>query len=337
LIVATARVAFAAPPERTFYVEYIAEGGCPDQARFVEALLARASGAESVDEARAAIRFRVELQEGASALGVEVEEGRSRREFSGGSCQDRMETMALVAAMVIEAEPGSRLSASDGVVSQPPAATVPAPASSRAPVAAAPVVTQPPAPRASEARPIEQAAAAPAARWALALTAGLTLESAVASSPPLGGVIGVDLSWRREQRWGWGGRLEALATLPATEQASVGAAELRLAAARASACTLRAFGAFVLVPCLSLDVGVLWATGTGEQVQNATEATMPWIAPGLTVRAEHWLAGSVALDAALGARLLTRYDEFYLRPGSTAYQVPRGSFGGQIGLKFAIF
>jgi hypothetical protein len=64
---------------------------------------------------------------------------------------------------------------------------------------------------------------------------------------------------------------------------------------------------------------------------------MPWIAGGLALRAEYWLGRSVALEAALGVRLLSRRDRFFLRPGSTAYQVPRASVGAQVAAKIAIF
>jgi hypothetical protein len=74
-----ARATVAAPAERTFHVEYAAAPGCPEEARFVEALLARASGAERVPAAEAVMRFRVELGQSVSTLWVELDEGRSRR------------------------------------------------------------------------------------------------------------------------------------------------------------------------------------------------------------------------------------------------------------------
>ena len=125
--------------------------------------------------------------------------------------------------------------------------------------------------------------------------------------------------------------------LPRTEKGNVGDAELRLTAGRGSICGVRSFAAFDLQPCLTLDVGALRAIGTGDQVSNATEQVMPWVAGGVALRTEYWLARSVALDVALGARLLQRHDNFYLRPGSSVYRVPVGSFGLQFGVKIGIF
>jgi len=327
------RAAVAAPAERTFHVEYAAAPGCPEEARFVEALLARTSGAERAPAAEAALRFRVELGQSVSTLWVELDEGRSRREISGASCQDMMETLAVIAAMVVEAEPGARLSVTDGVVSEDVPAPVPA-APAPPPPPAEPPPAEPPRPRAARSKP---APLSPAPRWKLAALAGLLTETAVASTPPPGGAVGVELSWRRERAWGFASRLEALATLPVTEQASDGDAELRLATGRGSACGLRSFGGFGLEPCLTLDIGALWAKGTGQRVLNPTEKRMPWIGGGVALRAEYWLGRSVALEASLGGRLLSRRDRFYLKDDSTAYQVPIGSFGAQIAAKIAIF
>jgi hypothetical protein len=335
LAILCARPALAAPAERTFHVEYTAAPDCPEEARFVEALLARAKGAERVAAEEAAIRFRVEIGPSTGTLGVELDEGRSRREISGASCQDLMETLAVIAAMVVEAEPGARLTVTDGVVSDVPE---PAPAAPATPLPAPPIAEPPRVePRPS---PVSRSDAAPLpseARWRLAALVGLATETAVASTPPPGGTLGVELSWRRERAWGFASRLEGFATLPATEQASEGDAELRLATGRGSACGLRGLGAFGLQPCLTLDVGYLWAKGTGARVRNPSEKTMPWIAGGVALSAEYWLGRSVALEAGLGARLLWRRDRFFLEDDSTVYQVPILSFGAQIAAKVAIF
>jgi len=335
LLMTGARRAGAASAERTFHVEYEAGAACPGEAWFAEAVSSRVRGAQRVAEPEAAIRFRVELRAGTSALWVILDEGRSRREFSGESCADIAEAMVVLAAMVLEAEPAFRLTTSDGVERQ----TTPSVASPPAPEAPAPArVVAPPPPAAPSASPTpEPENVAEPARWLLAVGAGLTTETAVASAPPIGGVAGVELSWRRERHWGFASHLEALATLPRTVEGNVGDAELHLAAGRGSICGVRSFAAFDLQPCLTLDVGALRAIGTGDQVSNATEQVMPWVAGGVALRTEYRLASSVALDAVLGARLLQRHDNFYLRPGSSVYRVPAGSFGLQFGVKIAIF
>lgn len=336
-----ARRAGAASAERTFHVEYEASAACPGEVWFAEAVSSRAAGAQYVEEAEAAIRFRVELRAGTSALWVMLDEGRSRREFSGDSCADIAQAMVVVAAMVVEAEPADRLTTSDGVVSQTTPAVVSPPAleaPALAPIVAPPPLAARPPPAAAPASPTPRPEnVAEPARWLLAVGAGLTTETAVASAPPFGGATGVELSWRRERRWGFASHLEALAMLPRTEKGNVGDAELRLAAGRGSMCGVRSFATLDLQPCLTVDVGALRAIGTGDQVSNATEQVMPWVAGGVALRTEYWLARSVALEAVLGARLLQRHDNFYLRPGSSVYRVPVGSFGLQFGIKFAVF
>jgi hypothetical protein len=329
------------PPanDRAFHVEYDASVDCPPVARFTEALLARSKRAEQVaDLEQASIRFRVEARAEASTLWVTLDEGSSRREFSGTSCEDLVETMAVVAAMVVEAEPGSRLSGADRVARPEPVVARASESSLAPPSATAPTKAPvPAAPSATRSADSSTATPAPAMRWKLAASAGVITETATASTPPLGGVAGMELAFRPERGWGLTSRLEVLATLPATEQGSVGDAELRWIAGRASACGRWGMGVFALGPCLVLDVGQLSAKGAGDQVNNAQERTMPWLAGGAMLRLEYRLTRSAALEAALGARLLRRHDLFYLRPAAAVFQVPAASFGAQLGVNIAIF
>jgi hypothetical protein len=331
----------ATQPERTFHVEYAASAGCPDESRFVEAILARAAGAEHVALPAAVVRLRVELRHDSATLWVELAEGRLRREISAASCADVMEAMAVMSAIVIEAEPGSRLTASDAFefVPKPTADATPpkaAPESTPADPASAPSaattpsagIHRPPRPR------------APAA-LTLGFVAELAMESAVASAPPLGAALGAEIGGARQGRWGLATRVELFATLPATEVAApYGEAELRLIAGRWNACAQRALGAFSVQPCATLDVGTLWGQGAGEQVLNPTEGSMLWLAPGLLLRGRYVVAAPVSLEAALGAKLLTRGGSGFVfgpPPHRTAYQLPNASLSAQIGLYLAIF
>jgi hypothetical protein len=96
----------ATQPERTFHVEYSASEGCPDESRFVQALLARAAGAEPVAPPTAAVRLRVELRHDSATLWVELAEGRLRREISDVSCAELIEVLAVMSAIVIEGSGG---------------------------------------------------------------------------------------------------------------------------------------------------------------------------------------------------------------------------------------
>ena len=134
---------------------------------------------------------------------------------------------------------------------------------------------------------------------------------------------------------------EALASFPATVQATQGAVKLGLVAGRLHLCPLRwpIVASLAVVPCVTGDLGVLRARGVGATL-NPQTPTMPWLALGGTMRAQLALGRVVGLESWLGLRGLVRADTFVFgpseKPDSTAYQVPRWSLGAGIGLTLAL-
>jgi len=322
----------ATPASRTLQVDYSAPDVCPTRAEFVAAILTREPLASVIDSNEAAIHLRVEVVSGGrSTLWIDLENGSSRRDVDGASCQDAVASMALIAAMVLEATPEERPLAADRAMAQSGASETAQPGPAKAVV---------PAPSSSV--PAAAAVASPAVHsrqlgfWAGSLSLELITESAVAWPPPLGLAAGVEL--RRTSLSGWGvvGRAEALATLAATERDQDGAADLRLLAGRVSACASKQLSqSWRVLPCITFDAGELYAAGT--QVAAAQKATMPWLACGLLLRAHYDLNAAWGIEAALGAKLLARHDRFYFRPSSTVYEVPPFSAGATFGLDFRVF
>jgi len=342
-----ARAQPPAPSPRSLSVEYSAPEGCPDRAAFVAAILARAPSAVVTTGDTAAISLRVAVgAEGRSTLWIALENGSSRRDIEGATCEDAVASMALIASMVVEAEPEQRIATADtagsarsasgeNAVTRAGSASPPTESSSVPPLVA-PKVSSRAASHLARSRTSPARSAQPATRWGAAATLGIATESAVAGTPPLGLAAGAELGLRRATGWGIFARGELIGTLPAKERAAAGSAELYLLAGRLSACTPRELSARLqLAPCATFDAGRLYAGGS--DVQGAESATMPWLALGLLLRANYDFASTWGIEAALGAKRLARHDRFYFRPNTTAYEVPAFSVGGTLGIHFHLF
>jgi hypothetical protein len=314
-------------------VEYSAPEGCPGRAEFIASILASVPQAVISASAGASIHFRVELSGGAGTLWIELENGSSRRDIREASCQDALASMALIAAMVIEAEPAQRLSVAD-VRGAPMKKSAPAvQPSSNAEVV--PTVATAPA-EAAAALPPSRATGTGHVPPGVSVALGFMAESAVRTMSPPGIAAGAELSRKSASGWGAVGRAELLATLAATEHRQDGNVKLRLLAGRLSACALRQLSlAWYLLPCFTFDVGKLYAAGA--DVLDAEQTTMPWLAFGLLLGARFDVQTSWGVEGTLGAKLLARHDRFYFRPDSTVYDVPRLSVGATAGIRFRVF
>jgi hypothetical protein len=331
----------AAAVGRGYSLEYRAVEGCPDAAALVRAIESRTPGATRQAES-AAVNLRVELrQDGTSTLWVELPEGGSRREFPRATCADAVASIAVIASMVLEADASERRSRVQAVMDSV------APEEPGEPPPEVSTPTESPLPRRPPERSATSAATRPPSRRSpqtprlrFAVAAGPLLESAVARNPPWGAYAGISASRepRRPSVWVPSMRAEALATLPSTVQASRGDVELRLLAGRLHVCPLRiAVGTSLrLVPCLTADLGVLRARGTGQTL-DPQEPSMPWVAFGGTWRAQLALGRIVGLESWLGLRGLARADTFvFSSPDLLAYQVPQWSLGAGLGLSLAL-
>ncbi len=318
-------------PARAFALEYQAAPGCPDRDAFTAAIQDRTAGASYVASGPAALRFRVELRDdGQNTLWVDLPEGSSRRDFNDSSCADAASSMAVIAAMVLEAVPAKRLWATEQPAAPPLVSTAPSPVPAPAPVVAS-------APPPSRARAVSDVAARPAERWGLALAAGPALESAVAPTPPPALLAGLEINWPRGGPWSPSARLEALVSTAAVQQTSDGAATFQLIAGRLSGCPVRLQLLIRLrvLPCATLDAGSLRASGGGA-AENVHTRHMPWVAGGALVRLEIPVWQRLSVEAFVAARLLTRHDSFIFNPERLVYSVPRWSAGVGLGVSLRL-
>jgi hypothetical protein len=128
-----------------------------------------------------------------------------------------------------------------------------------------------------------------------------------------------------------------LSTANATTRVADGEGTFRLLAARLAACPWRLvpFRRFGVLPCAAFELGSLRAQGGGV-AENPVSASMLWVAPGVSLRAQLELTPLLTLETAAGMKLLLQRDRFIFRPSSLVYQVPSTSFdmGAALVFKF---
>jgi hypothetical protein len=291
-----------------------------------------------VEPAQASVRFTLELRaSGDESLWVDLPEGSFRREFHAESCAEAVGSMAVIAVMVLEAAPAERRAMAEFPATETVASPSPESATSAVTATGAAAPSSEPLPE-SLPRPLPAAIALgrpasdngrPASGAALhwAAFAGGGLETAVAPSAPVGFIAGGE-SWLSGSTW-WSPslRLSLLSTATATVNAADGDATFRLLAGRLAACPFRRSLAdwLRLVPCADFEVGSLRAQGGGKAL-NPVGKTMPWLAPGASLRAELDLSTALSLEVGAGAKWLLRRDTFVFSPSSLVYQVPARSY-----------
>lgn len=320
--------------DRSYALDYRAAAGCLSAERVREAIAARAVGATSTDAAQASIRFTLELRaNGDSSLWVDLREGSFRRDFHAESCVEAVESMAVIAAMVIDTAPAERraltavaatevAAASESETSPPVAELLPLPDALPRPLPAALLPTAP------DRRFLQPKAVEPVG-WGWAVAAGTAFETAVAPSPPLG-VTAALQTWRALGDW-WTPsiRLSVLSTVSSAARAVDADADgsFRLLAGRLALCPFRRTwrSALHAEVCADFEVGSLHAQGEG-QVRNPQAQTMLWLAPGLSLRAQLDLGARWGVEMVAGGKRLLRRDQFVFYPSSPIYDVPATSF-----------
>jgi hypothetical protein len=287
----------------------------------------RSIGATQVELALASVHFTVELgASGTSQLWVDLPEGSFRREFQAPTCAEAVATVAVIAAMVLDAAPAARREMADVSASASPPEPVPPPPEEK-PKEPPAEPKQAPAPKLA-AEPRRQTrpprAAAPASKLRWTLTLGGALETAVAPTPPVGVMGGIEAFSERSGWWTPDLRASLLVTTTATEHVTGGDGKFRLIAGHLGTCPWRVpLGPSLrLLPCAAVEAGSLRAEGGGA-AQNLRSTTMPWLAAAVAARALLRLAGPVALEAGVEGKLLVRHDTFVFRPESLlVYRVP---------------
>ena len=320
----------SAPPARTTFSLELVVSGCPTtDAELSAAILARVPSARRVDAEPAEVGFHAEISGGGnSSLLVSLAQGSSRRDFDGASCDEASAIIALIASFVLDARPEERLQATElaAVSTAPEAATA-------KPAEPAPVLPRP-APEAPLVDHAPRRAAPSAPRIGVAAAFGL--ETAVAPTPPPGVLGGVSVRWERDGWWSPDLRAELFVTSTAAVTTPAGELQLSLITGRFAACPLwlgSPSGLLRVGACASFDAGSLHAQGDSKI--NGFPNPMPWLAPGLGLRGEMPLGRALALELAVGVRILAHHDRFTLRPDHTPiYTVPLFSGGFTLGLGF---
>lgn len=343
VVICSPALAFAqSQAEQTFALDYTAATGCPDGLALVRSIQARTAGAALVAPERAAVRLKVEVEpDGQSRFSIQLGDASFQRELPSAPCADAVASIAVIASMVLEAEPASRASLAAGTAAPAPPANAEFPSPEPQPELEPEAPPPPPPPPMPPPAPLVDRAPAPAKasrRFGVAVTGGAVLETAVAPAPPLGATLGVEAWWEKSRALAPSIQAEALVTGTATTSNTHGSATFQLLAARVRACLLRIPLAtrWRLMPlCAALEGGSLRAQGGGG-IANAQRTTMPWWNLGAAARAQWDVSPALAFEASLSAGALLRRDEFVFRPSSLVYQVPAASLGAGLGLSFRL-
>jgi hypothetical protein len=301
-------------PGSSFSVSYEAAPDCPNRATFEAAILARSPGAKRV-EAEAEVRFEASLPGGGhgARLKVELQDGTSQdREIVAEGCAEAMQSMAVIAAMILDAQPRA---ASPGVQAAPP--------------------TQPPLPAAKTQAPDDVPSRFDVPRSRLDVTFAGNVESSAAPSLAWGGSAGLQLSRATSGHFSASARLSLVAAQAPRARTPVGDARFRLLLARSHLCAVRV-EAWRLEArlCAVVEAGALF--GQGLDARNERDQTMPWIGAGLGALSSVQLSGPWAVELAGGARGLVVHDQFVFQPDTLIHEVPVFAWNSSLGLTLRI-
>lgn len=300
----------------TFTVSYRVGPECPNQATFEAAILARAPHAR---KAEVGIEPQVQIDAdliAAPRLRVTTRDGTSQdREIVAEGCTEAMQSMAIIAAMILEAQ------------LEPPTPPEPPP----------PVVTEPPPPpmlRSETPAPTVPVASARRVGWGVSV--GGAAESAAAPKLAFGATAGVEVRSPARDVVTPSARLSVVLAQAARVEADAGDARFRLLLGRAHLCGLRlAAGPSSYRFCGLLEGGALY--GQGLEARNERSRTMPWLGAGLAALGAVELSGPMSLELGVGGRALIFRDRFVFAPQELVHQVPDFAWNLSVGLHYALF
>lgn len=303
IVMCSATRAYADPASGALQLAYRAPGTCPDESAFLAGIRARVQSAHLAPDDASATRFEVTIvPTGDRWTGELVARDRERQEttrrVAGKPCEDVVDALALVAALVLDpsADP-----------TPPPAPPAPPSAPERA---AAPVAGEgrTPEPDAStERRP---------SRWSVAVQ-GDVVGAGLGSLVPRG-AASVRLRALADGFIALGGAIAS----GSTSAQSGGRARITWTTLVLEACPLRlrASADVSVLPCIPIEGGFVLVGA--EDIVNPSSATQPWLATGADVRLELSLSSWVFLDLHAGGRVPILRDTFYFRPGEDVYRAP---------------
>ncbi len=263
-------------------------------------------------------RFEVDVADHGShftgALTVHAERASSeRREVTAKSCEEVLETLALIVAVAID--PNASLRRLPQRAEEPKAEPEPPPPPVFAPPPSAPRPSAPASPNASaDSKPRSPAT------WRPQLLLGGEARGAFADSASFAGSFGLEV-----ERWGWAVRLSALQSMESTVMDPFGReARFRWTAGRLEGGPRWAMGAFSLQGALGLDVGRVTARAELEQGR--------WWVSALALGRARWEPLSpVGFEVVAGAFVPLTRDRYALFDPDTVLYRER-ALGGLVGL-----
>lgn len=307
-----------------FSLDYRALADCPSESAFETALRGRLPAARRVDASEDVPRLFVRLPgEGTEPgeISATLPDGTSlRRQVVSADCADAMQSMAVIAAMALEAgrHPAAPAPLATSTPDQPkPAAATPAPV--------AQVLPGPPVELAPS------VAVAPARwRWSVVAAGGIESASGPGVSPAF--VLGVELASASQHVWSASVRLNGMFA-QSTQQVETASARFRLWSGSLDLCPTRLQrSAWDATACAQLVAGQL--QGSADNVAQPRPQNMPWLGAGLLVRGAVRLSGALALELSAGARGLLVHDRFIFDPAFPVHQVPVISADLLMGLRY---
>lgn len=311
--------------------EYEVPPECPDAAAFTQRVRERTSRGRMAEPGELARTFSVQIAAGRSGFDGSIaflddQGARVARRLHGEPCDAVVTSLALIAALALDAT----LREEDEAPLPPP---TPPPAS---PLRAEPARTPAPAPSPMPQRPERPLSALQGAR--IGLGAGFTSRlhgSGPGLSPQLA-LVG-QLDWRSA----WALRLNAHVSWRDFSVDDGRRAALRLLGVETSVCPWRLVrGAVAFAPCGLLDLGSLRAEGElGSRLTRPGSATITWASVGAEARLGLEPSGSplwAELQAGLEVPLRGGYRFQFDGPLAVVYRVPwqAGRAGVALGVRF---
>jgi hypothetical protein len=294
-------------------VDFEAPSSCPTREIFYDDLRARTSHFSMVQGEGASRRFEISVrdegQEFVGTITVAAGSGASeRRELRARSCEEVLETFALIVAVAID--PNAKLSTPRPPM-RPPPPSEPHPAPASVAVAAVSPPTRQPVRREASASPPPERGAERLA-WTGLLGVGVAARGGIAPNAATTGELSGELDHELAPAFGIAGRLELIRSASISAADAVGRRiDFTLTSGRFEAC---AFGAhlgraLVIETGVGLELGALSIT-SASSVTGARSQTRPWVAPAFAGVLRWAFVGPWAAELHAGALIPLVRDQY---------------------------
>ena len=302
-----------------FVLDFEGTAGCPTAAVFEAALRARLPAARRIAVSEASQAFaslRLRLRAENSEIASHFPDGTGfRREVSDAPCGEAVESLAVIAAMALEANQRAISAASTAAVAPTAAGTSPA---GEASVRAAPPANTEVAPRRRVAT-VRRVQTLPRYRWSALGSLGVASGVGPELAPEFG--LGVELAQTERHGFSPSFRVSGFTAHGSTTEVGSAGVHFALWAGRFDFCPARATSLRVsLTACAEVELGQL--RGSAENAAEARDQAMLWLGLGLLARAELSLSDFFAVEFGAAGHALPVHDRFILRPSTTVHQVP---------------